>query len=66
MIILHMYFDDEQELHFAGRRPALLNFPNDRAVAIANILAAGLMEILGPLFWAVLILLFFFAEFSSH
>jgi len=60
------YFDKEEELRFAGREPVLLDFENDPAVAIANILAAGLMEVLGPCFWAALILLFTFAEFASH
>lgn len=41
------YFEGE-ELGFAGREPAVLEFENKSVVAIANILAAGLMEILGP------------------
>jgi hypothetical protein len=40
-----------------------LELPEDPAVEIAYRLAGGLMEILGPLFWAVLILGFLFSEF---
>lgn len=57
------WYFDEEELRFARRDPALRDLENDPAVAIANILAARLMEVLGPCFWAALILLFAFAEF---
>lgn len=60
------YFEGEEEFGFAGREPAVLDFEHDRVAAIANILAAGLMAILGPFFWRILILLFMFAEFTSH
>jgi hypothetical protein len=42
------------------RAPDLSDRP---MVAIAYLLAGGLMEILGPVFWAVLIVGFLFAEF---
>jgi hypothetical protein len=66
IIMSDWYFEGEEELGFAGREPAVLEFENDPVVAIANILAAGLIKILGPLFWGILILLFMFAEFTSH
>jgi hypothetical protein len=58
------WYLDEGELRFTRREPALPDLENDPAVAIANILAARLMEVLGPCFWAALILLFVFAEFA--
>jgi hypothetical protein len=42
------------------RAPDLSDRP---MVAIAYLLAGGLMKILGPMFWAVLIVGFLFAEF---
>ena len=61
------WYFDEEELRFAGREPALHDLENDPAVAIANILAGGgLMEVLGPCFWAALILLFAFAKFAAR
>jgi hypothetical protein len=66
IIMSDRYFEGEEELGFARREPAVLEFENDPVVVIANILAAGLMEILGPFFWGILILLFMFAEFTSH
>jgi hypothetical protein len=46
--------------------PRLLDFENRPVAAIVNVLAAGLMEILGPAFWATLILLFFYAELAGN
>jgi hypothetical protein len=60
------WYFDEEELRFAGREPVLRDLENDQAVAIANILAGGLMEVLCPCFWAALILLFAFAEFAPR
>ena len=34
------------------------------ALAVAYLLAGGLMEALGPLFWAILVAGFLFAEFG--
>jgi hypothetical protein len=42
------------------RAPDLSDRP---MITIAYLLAGGLMEILGPMFWAVLIVGFLFAEF---
>jgi hypothetical protein len=56
------YFEQAQDLEFAGREPLPLDFGNAPGLAIAYLLAAGLMEIFGPLFWMALIMLFLFAE----
>jgi hypothetical protein len=63
-VIMSDWYFDEEELRFA--RIDLLDLESDSAVAIANLLAAGLLEILGPCFWAGLISLFAVAEFLSH
>jgi hypothetical protein len=43
--------------------PRVPDLSDRPVVAIAYLLAGGLMEILGPVFWAVLIVSFLFAEF---
>jgi len=60
------YFDEHQELDLTGHQSLHLDFEKYPGVAIAHVLAAGLMEIFGRVFWAALILLFLFAEFSPH
>ena len=44
--------------------PAELDLVNDPALAIAHLLAGGLIEVCGPLFWAALAIGFLLAEFS--
>jgi len=38
---------------------------DDPALGLAYLLAGGLMEVCGPLFWAVLVVGFVFAELSG-
>ena len=60
------YFEGEEERAFVGHEPLPLDFDSDPAAAIANILAGGLMEVCGPLFWGMLIVGFFSALFSHN
>jgi hypothetical protein len=54
---------DGHEAVSAGPERSALELPNDPTLETAYLLAGGLMEFLGPLFWAVLIVGFLFAEF---
>jgi hypothetical protein len=54
---------DGHEAVSASLEYSALKLPNDPAVESAYLLAGGLMEILGPSFWTVLIGGFLFAEF---
>ena len=54
---------DGQEAVSAGPERSLVGLPNDPTIEILYLLAGALMEVLGPLFWAVLIGGFLFAEF---
>jgi hypothetical protein len=47
----------------AGPERSAVGPPNDPTIEIVYLLAGALMEVLGPLFWAVLIVGFLFAEF---
>jgi hypothetical protein len=48
---------------YAQPQAPVLDRVNHPIIAVANILAAELMEILGPFCWAALILSFLYAEF---
>jgi hypothetical protein len=54
---------DGREAISADREHTVLAQPDDPALETAYWVAGGLMEVLGPLFWAVLIVGFLFAEF---
>jgi hypothetical protein len=56
-------FDDELGLHPAE---VVASLDRDRhpVIALINILAVALLEVLGPFCWAALILLFLVAVFS--
>jgi len=66
IVMTDMYLEEEEELRFARRGRLLVDFERNPRVAVAHILAGGLMEIFGLLFWAALFLLFCLAEFSSR
>jgi hypothetical protein len=59
----YSFVDTAQQASTGSERPAPA-LPENEAVAIAELLAAGLMEVLGPMFWAVLIVGFLAAEFA--
>jgi hypothetical protein len=59
-------FVDATQQDFAGSEHPALALPDNEAVAIAQLLAARLMEVSGPLFWAVLIVGFLVAEFALY
>jgi hypothetical protein len=59
----YSFVDAAEQGSAESERPALA-LPENEAVAIAELLAGGLMEVLGPLFWAVLIVGFLLAEFT--
>jgi hypothetical protein len=42
-----------------------LDLVEEPLLAVAHLLAGGLLEILGPFFWAALICGFLFAEFAA-
>jgi hypothetical protein len=50
-------------MFYAEPEAPVLDPVNHPIIAVANILAAELMEILGPFCWAALILSFLYAEF---
>ena len=54
---------DGLEAVSAGPERSALGLQNDPALETVYLLAGALMEVLGPLFWAVLIAGFLFAEF---
>ncbi|HXO03198.1 MAG TPA: hypothetical protein VN900_14165 [Stellaceae bacterium] len=59
-----LYFPNEQEIRQStpvGVRP-----DDPRFIVAANIVAGWLLDIVGPLFWAALIVMFVFAEMSPH
>jgi hypothetical protein len=61
--MVHLHFPSEPEI----RRRLVPSTPAiDGAIVVAaNIVAAWLFEIAGPLFWAALIVIFVLAEFSG-
>jgi hypothetical protein len=52
---------DGLEAVSAGHERSVVGLPNDPTIEIPYLLASALMEVLGPLFWAVLIGGFLFA-----
>ena len=57
-------FDDELGLHPAGVAAPPLDWDRHPVIAVINIFAVALMEVLGPFCWAALILLFLGAVLS--
>lgn len=43
-----------------------LDFANQPLIAVLYMISAALVELFGPMFWAMLIVLFIQAEFLSH
>ena len=58
----HSSIDSRGALSADPERTVLAQ-PDDPALETAYWVSGGLMEVLGPLFWAVLIVGFLFAEF---
>jgi len=61
--MVHLHFPSEPEI----RQRVVPTAPaaDGSIVVAANIVAAWLFEIVGPLFWAALIVIFVLAEFSG-
>ena len=57
-------FDDELGLHPAGLAAPTLDWDRHPVIAVINVLAVALMEVLGPFCWAALIVLFLAAVLS--
>ncbi len=57
-------FDDELGLRPAEVAAPSLDWDRHPGIAVINILAVAVMEVLGPFCWAALILLFLVAVFS--
>ena len=57
-------FDDELGLRPAEVAAPFLDWDRHPVIAVINILAVAVMEVLGPFCWAALILLFLVAVFS--
>jgi hypothetical protein len=57
---------DEPELSPGKAAVPVLDPVNHPVIATVNIIAAELFDILGPMCWAALIVLFLVAEFASN
>lgn len=57
-----------KELEFRSHYPSppFVDAAKHPVIATVNIIAAELFDILGPMLWAALIVLFLVAEFSSN
>jgi hypothetical protein len=61
--MVHLHFPSEPEIR--QRIVSTVPEADGSIVVAANIVAAWLFEIVGPLFWAALIVIFVLAEFSE-
>ena len=57
---------DQPELSIGEPQGLLLDPVNHPVIAAVNVIAAELLEILGPMLWAALVVLCLVAEFSSN
>jgi hypothetical protein len=62
--MLHLDLDDDLEL-FHRRIAPVIDPAKHPIIAMTNILAGRVMEVLGPMLWTALVLLWVVAEFSS-
>jgi hypothetical protein len=62
------YQEMHKELGFSSNypRPPFIDTAKHPVIATVNIIAAELFDVLGPMLWAALIVLFLVAEFSSN
>lgn len=62
-----LYLDLDDDRHLFSYQPTWLGFDPEKhpIIAMTNILAGRVMEVLGPMLWTALVLLWVVAEFSS-
>jgi len=58
-------FDENATLFPSRRWPMVTDPAGHPLIALLNVAAAELTQTLGPLFWAVLVILWLYAEFFS-
>jgi hypothetical protein len=59
-------FDEEAEPRLQDLRPPVPDPHEQLIVAVMNALAAEVMEMLGPMLWAALVVLYIYAQLSPR
>jgi hypothetical protein len=62
----HLNLEDELRLLSDGPRTPVIDADQHPIIARINILAGNMMRVLGPIFWAAIVLLWFVAESSPR
>lgn len=63
---MHARYLERERVAFPAEQRGELNFADQPLIDILYMISAALVEFFGPMFWAVLIVLFIQAEFLSH
>jgi hypothetical protein len=63
---MHARYPERERVASPAERLGGLDFADQPLIAVLYMISAALVEFFGPMFWAVLIVLFIQAEFLSH
>jgi hypothetical protein len=63
---MESFVTDREPLQRATQRSGEIDFADQPAIAVLYVIAGGLMEFFGPMFWAALIVLFVQAEIFAQ
>jgi hypothetical protein len=63
---MHARYPERERVASPAERLGELDFADQPLIAVLYMISAALVEFFGPMFWAVLIVLFIQAEFLSH
>ena len=66
LINMESFATDREPLPRTTQRSGEIDFADQPAIAVLYIIAGGLMEFFGPIFWAALIVLFVQAEIFAQ